>query len=191
MKMLVTGTSGFVGRAVWQRLNAMCGVQAVGSVRRATAFTNTGALVVAVGDLSAQTDWSEALAGVEAVVHTAARVHVMDDTAADPLTEFRRVNVEGTLNLARQAVATGVKRFVFLSSIKVNGEATPAPPPSTSSGQAEPLPKRARQKEREKFSADDVPAPQDPYGVSKMEAEQGLRHAAHQLGGGQVLSVTD
>jgi nucleoside-diphosphate-sugar epimerase len=147
----------------------------VGSVRRAAAFTDTGASVVAVGDLSAQTDWSEALAGVEAVVHTAARVHVMDDTAADPLTEFRRVNVAGTLNLARQAAAAGVKRFVFLSSIKVNGEATPAPHPS-------PLPKGAREKEREKFSADDVPAPQDPYGVSKMEAEQGLRQIAAETG---------
>jgi nucleoside-diphosphate-sugar epimerase len=137
MKALVTGAHGFVGHAVWWRLNEMSGVQAVGSVRRAAAFTDTGASVVAVGDLSAQTDWSEALTGVEAVVHTAARVHVMDDTAADPLTESRRVNVAGTLNLARQAAAAGVKRFVFLSSIKVNGEATPAPLPR-------PLPKGAR-----------------------------------------------
>jgi nucleoside-diphosphate-sugar epimerase len=173
MKVLITGANGFVGYALWQRLNELSGVQAVGSVRRASAFTDTGASAVAVGDLSEQTDWSEALARVEAVVHTAARVHVMYDTIADPLTEFRLVNVDGTLNLARQAAAAGVKRFVFLSSIKVNGEVTPAPNPN-------PLPKGARQKEKEKekFSADDLPAPQDPYGVSKMEAEQGLRELA-------------
>jgi UDP-glucose 4-epimerase len=161
MKALVTGANGFVGHAVWQRLNAMSGVQAVGSVRRAAAFTDTGASVVAVGDLSAQTDWSEALAGVEAVVHAAARVHVMADTAVNPLTEFRRVNVQGTLNLARQAAAVGVRRFVFVSSIKVNGEATQLGSP---------------------FTADDEPAPLDPYGVSKMEAEQGLRQIAVETG---------
>lgn len=161
MKVLVTGANGFVGRAVWQRLNSMSGVQATGSVRRAAAFTDAGASVVAVGDLYAQTDWSVALAGVDAVVHAAARVHVMDDTATDPLTEFRRVNVQGTLHLARQAATAGVQRFVFISSIKVNGEATKLGIP---------------------FSADDLPAPLDPYGVSKMEAEHGLREIAAQTG---------
>ena len=161
MKVLVTGANGFVGRAVWQRLNSMSGVQAIGSVRGATAFTDSGASVVAVGDMSAQTHWSSALAGVEAVVHAAARVHVMDETATDPLTEFRRVNVQGTLHLARQAAKAGVLRFVFISSIKVNGEAT---------------------KQGSPFFADDLPAPLDPYGVSKMEAEQGLREIAAQTG---------
>ena len=95
------------------------------------------------------------MSGVTAVVHLAARVHVMRDTAADPLSEFRRVNVDGTLNLARAAAAAGVKRFVYLSSLKVNGE----------SGT---------------FAADDPPAPQDAYGISKHEAEAGLRMiAAH------------
>ncbi len=161
MKALVTGANGFVGRSVWQRLDAMNGVQAVGSVRGAAAFTDTGTAVVAVGDLSAQTDWSVALDGVEAVVHAAARVHVMDDTSTDPLAEFRRVNVQGTLNLARQAAAQGVQRFVFVSSIKVNGEATLVGAP---------------------FSEIDLPAPLDPYGVSKMEAEQGLRQIAAETG---------
>lgn len=95
------------------------------------------------------------------MVHAAARVHVMDDRASDPLAEFRRINVQGTLNLARQAAAAGVRRFVFISSIKVNGEATKLGIP---------------------FSADDIPAPLDPYGVSKMEAEQGLREIAAQTG---------
>lgn len=85
----------------------------------------------------------------------------MDDPSADPLTEFRRVNVEGTLNLARQAAAAGVQRFIFISSIKVNGE-------ETAPGDA--------------FTASDVPAPQDPYGLSKFEAEEGLRSLAQQTG---------
>ena len=114
-----------------------------------------------VGDINDATDWGRALVDVNSVVHLAARVHVMHDTAADPLTAFRVVNVEGTLSLARQAAAAGVKRFVFISSVKVNGEATlPGQP----------------------FTADDVPAPLDAYGVSKMEAEQGLRELSAQTG---------
>jgi nucleoside-diphosphate-sugar epimerase len=161
MKVLVTGANGFVGRAVWRHIMAMDGVQVIGSVRDAKAFMDRGASVVEVDDMSAQTDWSVALAGVDAVVHAAARVHVMDETATDPLTEFRRVNVQGTLHLARQAATAGVQRFVFISSIKVNGEAT---------------------KQGIPFFADDLPAPIDPYGVSKMEAEQGLREIAAQTG---------
>ena len=120
MKVLVTGANGFVGLAVLQRLNVISGLQAVGSVRRGAVLTGT--TVVEVGDLAAQTDWSLTLAGADAVVHLAARVHVMRDIVADPLTAFRAVNVEGTLNLARQAAAAGVKRFVFISSVKVNAE---------------------------------------------------------------------
>lgn len=173
--ILVTGASGFVGGAVWQRLNAMNGMRAVAAVRRVNASMEPGTSAVTVGELSAQTDWSSALDGCDAVVHTAARVHVMQDAATDPLAEYRRVNVEGTLNLARQAAAAGVRRFVFLSSVKVNGEATSAPHPG-------PLPRGAREQERGPFSADDAPAPQDPYGISKMEAEQGLRKIAAQTG---------
>jgi nucleoside-diphosphate-sugar epimerase len=110
-----------------------------------------------ISTLAADTDWQGGLQGCEAVVHLAARVHEMVDNATDPLTEFRRVNVEGTLNLARQAIAAGLRRFVFISSIKVNGESTPL-------GQA--------------FVADDVAAPQDPYSISKYEAELGLRRLA-------------
>jgi nucleoside-diphosphate-sugar epimerase len=130
-----------------------------------------GVTQVTTGDISAQTDWKQALVGVDVLVHLAARVHVMRDAAADPLAEFRRVNVQGTLNLAWQAAAAGVKRFVFLSSVKVNGEATSAPHPS-------PRPEGAR----ERFREDDEPAPQDPYGISKMEAEAGLRDLAAQTG---------
>jgi len=83
-----------------------------------------GVMPVQVGDLGPETDWQLAVSGVNAIVHTAARVHVMSDNVDDPLAEFRRVNVEGTLNLARQSAAAGVGRFIFISSIKVNGEST-------------------------------------------------------------------
>jgi nucleoside-diphosphate-sugar epimerase len=106
----------------------------------------------AVGDIGPETDWHVALGGVEAVVHLAARVHVMRDTSVDPLAAFRAVNTEGTLNLARQAAAAGVKRFIFVSSIKVNGEGRDSP-----------------------YTEFDLPAPQDAYAISKWEAEQGLR----------------
>jgi nucleoside-diphosphate-sugar epimerase len=115
---------------------------------------------VVVGDINSHTDWSKALEA-HGVVHLAARVHVMDDSAQDPLAEFRAVNVEGTLNLARQAAHAGVKRFVFVSSVKVNGEATlPGCP----------------------FNVQDPPAPADPYAISKQEAEKGLRELAAETG---------
>lgn len=117
--------------------------------------------IVSVGELAKDTDWNVALRGVNAVVHTAARVHMMEDPAIQPLAEFRRINVESTLNLARQAVAAGVQRFVFLSSIKVNGESTPLDRP---------------------FNADDTPNPSDAYALSKYEAEQGLRECAKEAG---------
>lgn len=129
-------------------------------VRDSTSKVDELASQVAVAGLTAQTDWST-LTGQDVVIHSAARVHVMDDQSADPLAEFRKINVDGTLNLARQAAASGVKRFIFISSIKVNGEGTAPSKP---------------------YTAFDTPAPQDPYGVSKMEAEQGLREIAQQTG---------
>jgi UDP-glucose 4-epimerase len=106
-------------------------------------------------------DWLSALSGVSVVVHCAARVHVMNEKSIDPLAEFRRVNVDGTLNLARQAFESGVRRFIFISSIKVNGESTSLDHP---------------------FAADETPAPSDPYGVSKYEAELGLMALAKETG---------
>jgi len=155
MHILVTGASGFVGQALLGRLASE------GQHRLRAAYRSVPAPqpllkdvdAVTIGDLGAETDWAPALRAIETVVHCAARVHVMDDNAADPLSEFRRINVAGTLALARQAQAAGVKRFIFISSIKVNGERTEPGRP---------------------YTAEDAPAPGDPYGISKMEAEQAL-----------------
>lgn len=116
---------------------------------------------VTIGEIGPGTDWTTALGGVNVVIHLAARVHVMHETAGDPLSEFRRINVAGTERLARQAAACGVRRVVFLSSVKVNGEATAGKKP---------------------YSEDDEPQPQDPYGISKWEAEQALRRVARETG---------
>lgn len=160
--MLVTGATGFVGRALVRRLVADAPTQRlVVAVRKEGAVWPSQVSPAMVGDLGPDTDWYAALKGVKGLVHSAARVHVMADTSADPLAEFRRVNVAGTLNLARQAAASGAKRFVFVSSVKVNGEAT--------------LPSQA-------FTEGDEPAPLDPYGQSKHEAELGLRQLAADTG---------
>ena len=114
-----------------------------------------------IADMGTATVWGRALHGVSAIVHLAARVHVMQDSAADPLVEFCKINVEGTLNLARQAAVAGAGRFIFISSIKVNGESAPLGRP---------------------YTADHAPAPVDPYGVSKREAEDGLHQLAAETG---------
>lgn len=159
--VLITGASGFVGAAVAARLVQLGCPTTRAAVRRAYTQLPPGVEGCVVTTLGADTDWTSALAGIDSVVHAAARVHVMRESATDPLAAFRRVNVEGTLNLARQAAQAGVRRFVFISSIKVNGEVTEPGRP---------------------FRADDEPAPQDDYGVSKLEAEVGLRALAEATG---------
>ena len=160
--ILLSGATGFVGKAVVQCLLAVDESQRVAvAVRKGGQPWSERVQPRVTGDLEPAADWSVALEGVSAVVHCAARVHVMHDTEADPLTAFRTVNVDGTLNLARQAAAAGVKRFVFISSVKVNGE-------STEPGRA--------------FTEADTSNPQDAYGLSKHEAEQGLRQLSADTG---------
>lgn len=159
-EILVTGASGFVGQALCNELLRR-GHPVRGALRSTASPIQPGVRAAVVGDISANTDWSAALDGVEVVIHLAARVHVMHESAADPLAEFRSVNAAGTEHLARCAAASGVKRMVYASSIKVNGE-------QTSGGR--------------KFSAADRPAPLDPYGVSKWEAEQALHRVSGETG---------
>ena len=154
MKILITGAAGFVGVAVARDM-VRRGHKVVKAVRKESPDS------VHIGDINAHTDWTKVLSGRETVVHLAARAHVMYDTTSDPLVEYRGVNVDGTLNLARQAAQAGVLRFVFISSIKVNGERTLLGRP---------------------FTAEDAPAPEDAYGISKAEAEAGLRQLAQETG---------
>lgn len=129
-----------------------------GAVRRATPLAS-GVECSVVGEIGAGTDWHEALVDATSVIHLAARAHVLRDTATDPLATFRAINTAGTLNLARQAAEAGVRRFVFVSTIKVNGEGRNAP-----------------------YTELELPSPQDPYAISKWEAEQGLRDIAARTG---------
>lgn len=157
--ILLTGASGFVGQPVFKALNQQSAI--VRPVFRNQQQAQKVANAAVVPSLDAATDWTAALQRIEVVIHAAARAHVMRDEALDPLAEYRRVNVAGTLNLARQAAAAGVRRFVFVSSIKVNGESTQPGRP---------------------FTADDIPAPEDAYGISKAEAEAGLWEIARAAG---------
>lgn len=156
---LVTGATGFGGQALGAELT-----------RRGLPFRPVSRTLrdgfVAVGEIGGTTDWSAALHGVDVVIHLAARVHVMDRSLAQSDAELGPVNVDGTLNLMRQAAGAGVKRLVYLSSIKVNGE--------TTSGRAP-------------FAADEAPRPEDAYGRSKLEAERGLLALA--AGGGPEVAI--
>lgn len=163
-RLLVTGANGFVGTAV-RAAAVRAGHDVASAVRELRGSNETGAVHV-TGEIAATTEWTTALQGVDAVIHLAARVHVMQDRSADPLAEFRAVNVEGTRRLAESCLATGVRRLVYVSSIKVNGERTTTRP----------------------FTELDTPAPEDPYGRSKHEAEQALRQLALR-GGIEIVIV--
>ncbi len=158
MTFLVTGANGFVGSMLCAELARRSYAVRL-AVRNLTNLV--GGDVVAVGDIGLETVWDAALDDIEVVIHLASRVHVMHETVADPQAEFRRVNVAGTEHLARCAAACGVKRLVYVSSIKVNGE-------ETTGGHI--------------YSEQDAPSPQDPYGISKWEAEQALQRVAHDTG---------
>lgn len=160
-KLLITGSTGFVGKQLVAYLREDPASDIRMLVRRLPDKAPAPDDYVVVGDFAEIDALHPALKDIQVVVHLASRVHIMNDSDPDPLEAFRRVNVGHTLQLARSAAAAGVKRFVFVSSVKVNGEGT-AP------GQA--------------YRESDTPAPADPYGISKMEAEEGLKTIAAQTG---------
>lgn len=151
IKCLVTGANGFLGSVVTQEL-ARQNIPLKAAVRQASNRVENLNEVV-VGCIDGATNWVEALEDVDVIIHTAGRAHVIKDSSLSPLAEYREVNTYGTLNLAKQAISAGVKRFIFISTIKVNGESTLLGRP---------------------FTASDAPNPVDPYSVSKYEAEQEL-----------------
>jgi nucleoside-diphosphate-sugar epimerase len=158
-KLLVTGATGFVGAALCQALVAR-DVPFVPCVRKITPAYMPGPIAFETGDLAGPVDWTPALAGCSVVVHLAARVHMMREQAADPEAVYRTMNVDATMRLAEQAAEQGVRRFIYVSSVKVNGERTLGRP----------------------FRADDPPAPEDAYGRSKLAAELALQGWAARTG---------
>ena len=159
MNVLLTGATGFVGKSVARALTSRRDIVLTSSVR-SERLSAQGVNVV-TGDICGETDWSEALRRQDAVIHAAAHAHVMDDEKSSSLEAYRRVNVQGTIRLARQSIEFGVQRFIFISSIKVNGEQTQPNCP---------------------YTEEDTPAPLDACGLSKLEAETGLLDLARETG---------
>ena len=157
--VLVTGATGFVGSSLTAQLLSKEYIVAASTHKRALLSKKVNQ--INIGNISPETDWSSAVNGIDVVIHLAARVHVMNDSASDSLTKFHETNAAGTLNLAKQAAEAGVKRFIFISSVKVNGEMTMVGEP---------------------FKPDDRFIPIDPYALSKYEAEQGLLNLAEETG---------
>ena len=159
MKILLTGATGFIGSEILRKLS-MRGVVVNASYRNEFPLEPSLNLIpFNTGDILASTNWEKPLRNVDVVIHTAARAHIINDKSIEPLDEFRITNTKGTLNLARQAAKEGVKRFVFLSSIGVNGSCNTKP-----------------------FVETDSPNPTEPYAISKYEAEQGLLEISGKTG---------
>lgn len=157
----ITGATGFVGGALVDYLLANTASALRIAVRDNRTSQNERVQSCEVGTLGPDNRWSDFVCGADVIVHCAARVHVLNESGSTPLLEYQRANVQGALNLAEQAAAAGVRRFVFISSVKVNGE-------ETQPGHA--------------FEADGPARPADPYGISKMQAEQALRALASRTG---------
>lgn len=149
--VLITGANGFVGKSLYRYLRNL-NYNVIGAVRN-DIVSRYGQKVFSVGTIDSNTDWEKALQGIDTVVHLAARTHIMNETLKNPLSEFLEVNCQGTINLARQCISQGVSRFIFISSIGVNGFRT----------------------DEKVFSVDSKPMPHSPYAVSKFEAENSLK----------------
>ena len=159
-KVLVTGANGFIGQALCQKLVAD-GWSVAGAVRNESAASKLRGEVerVIVGAVGPDTDWVQALSGVDSIVHLAARVHVMRDLTAEPIAVYRAINVAGTYQLAQTAASMGVRRFIYMSSVKVNGQGNSVT-----------------------YTEKDRPMPADPYAISKYEAEQLLQEIIEKTG---------
>jgi nucleoside-diphosphate-sugar epimerase len=162
-RILVTGANGFVGQALCDVLlrkgHALRRVMRDGAPPQMVHIDHP-AETARIGSLGPNTDWTQALKDVQCAIHLAARAHIMQERFPGALDAYRTVNIAGTEKLARDAAAQGVRRLVFLSSVKVNGERTPDSP----------------------FTEDDMPRPEDAYGISKWEAEQALWKIASETG---------
>ncbi len=158
IKILVTGASGFIGHTLCPALSD-AGYNVCACLRRKEKNLSLNYNVLEIDDIGPNTDWQTALTGADVVIHLAARVHILNDRSKDPLKNFRKVNVQGTEHLARMAAKAGVKKFIFISSVKVNGEGSLRP-----------------------YKETDVPQPEDAYGLSKTEAENALKAIALQTG---------
>lgn len=161
MKILVTGATGFVGRALLADLKQDAAYQVCALTRHGSASLDPEIQQFRVESINGIARYSELLVGIDVVIHTAARVHQMHDRAVDPYSAYQEINVTGTLSLASAAAQAGVQRFIFLSSVKVNGETSRPGHP---------------------FEADDLPAPHDPYALTKYEAELKLLDLAENTG---------
>ena len=157
MKIIITGSNGYIGENLYRGLVNSENRTPIPVMREYNEkFKNP----ISIKNINAQTQWKHHLAGIDIVIHLAARAHILNDTATDPLAAFRETNTAGTLNLARQAADAGVRRFIFISSIGVNGNQTFGKP----------------------FTAADTPNPAEPYAISKHEAEIGLHQIAAETG---------
>lgn len=171
-KILVTGPDGFVGTALCREL--LLQKYFVRGAQWCDTPLSAGCESVVVGDIGAETDWSDALSEVDAVVHLAARVHIIQDRVDDPLEEYRKVNVRGTQSFAEAAAKVGVRRFVFLSSVKVNGEFTEQGINKSGNHLSNGSTTKEAISPQNVFKESDQACPEDPYAISKWEAEQVL-----------------